>query len=312
MVRRIAGHIKDGEIERMNEENSKVPRRYETHNFENAQRLQALAMGMDTARLEKVSIMGREEPRFLAVVNNATGDVESLVSDKYTLIQHREIFQPVIDAFIALGIKISGKVTYDKGRCYADIIFDDERFKVDVADRSKMKKGDVINFGMRFFNSYDKTLSFGAEAYAVRLVCLNGMVSPVNIKAIREVHAGDKSFVAKSIGQIVKALAAESPKFADVVARTRQEIVTEAMIRELFTAWKMGAKHVEALMKQVKKLDEKNGWEIYNVLTAYITRSLEVREASKERWHKQYANKILAEPISQLIVKAKAKGESRC
>jgi hypothetical protein len=70
-------------------------------------------------------------------------------------------------------------------------------------------------------------------------------------------------------------------------------------------SWKLGEKHIKEILRRAKKLDEMNQWNIYNVLTDYISHSMEVRESTKERWHKQYANQILYAPIPTLIQNAK-------
>lgn len=289
--------------------------RYERVSFSNVAQLEAITLGMDTARLEDIEIAGKPENRFKAVVNDSTQGVEAIVSDKYTLILHREIFDPVVQAMKQFGIGIKGTVTKDGGRCYADILFDDPRFKVDIKREEQMQKlrngekSDIINFGLRFFNSYDKTTSFGAEVFAQRLVCLNGMIGIVKIKSIHEIHAGDKKFVIKAIANLFEALANESYKFKDIVERARKEIVTEQMLNELLVSWKLGEKHIKEILLRAKKLDELNNWEIYNILTSYITKSMEVRESTKERWHKQYANQILYAPIPVLIQKQKVRSE---
>jgi len=282
-------------------------KRYERVSFNNVAQLEAITLGMDTAKLEEVEIAGKPANRFKAVVNETTNAVEAIVSDKYTLIQHREIFEPVVQAMKQFGIGIKGTITKDGGRCYCDILFDDTRFKIDVAE--VRQKGDLINFGLRFFNSYDKTTSFGAEVFAMRLVCLNGMIGMMKIKSIKEIHAGDKKFVVKSIAKLFEALAQESSKFADIVSRALKEIVTEKLLNELLVSWKLGKKHIEAILEKARKLDELNQWSIYNVLTEYITHAMKVRESTKERWHKQYANQILYTPIPALIQKSKAGSE---
>lgn len=277
--------------------------RYERIPFSNVAQLEAITLGMDTAKLEDVVIAGEPAEKFKAVVNETTNGVEAIVSDKYLLIQHRQIFEPVVQAMKQFGIGIKGTVTKDGGRCYADILFDDPRFKIDVAE--VRQKGDFINFGLRFFNSYDKTTSFGAEVFAQRLVCLNGMIGIVSIKSIREVHTGDKKMVIKSITKLFEALAQESVKFADIVDRARKELVTEQLLNELLVSWKLGEKHIKEILQRAQKLDELNGWSVYNLLTEYITHVMEVRESTKERWHKQYANQILYTPIPVLIQNAK-------
>lgn len=291
---------------------------YEVIPFENVARLEAITLGLPTASLSEVEVDGvsdEQNNRFKAVVNNSTHEVETMVSDKYLLINHRQIFEPVVQAMKNLGINVTGKVIIDGGRCYADILFDDPRFKVDVSKGEQMQKlrnhekTDIINFGMRFFNSYDKTKSFGAEVFGLRLICLNGMVAPVKLESIREAHTGDKKLVIKSIVKLFERLAEESPKFADVVSRTRQEIVTVKLFEELLNSWKIGEKNIKKILQVAKKQDELNGWTCYNILTDFISHTMQVRESTKERWHKKYANQLLKMPMEALIVRSKAKGE---
>ena len=291
---------------------------YEVIPFSDLQHFEAISMGLPTATLKNVVVGGKLAEKFKAVVNDSTQEIETICSDKYLLIEHKKILEPVISAMKTLGINVNGKVIVDGGRVYCDMYFDDERFKIDVSNQKfastqeiaskNLQKGDIINFGMRFFNSYDKTTSFGAEVVALRLVCQNGMIRPVALKSIREVHTGDKKMVIKSITKLFEALVLESPRFADMVDRARKEIVTEQMLKALLVSWKLGEKHIKNILSQAKKIDELNGWTIYNLLTSYITRELQCRESTKEKWHKKYANAVLNMPIEALIAGGKAKG----
>lgn len=271
--------------------------------FQNIRELDALVLGLDTARLADVVVEDSTDKNHMAVVNDRTNKVETIVSDQYALIQHREAFEPFVNAMKTLGIGVKGRVISDSGRAYIDVRFDDERFKVDVSDNPQ--KGDLINFGFRLGNSYDKSTAFYVETYALRLVCLNGMIAPVKIKAIREVHIGDVRIVTKTLSAAIKSLMDESVKFADIVKRARKEIVTEKLLNQLLVGWKLGKKHIKAILEKARELDELNGYSIYNLLTEYITHTLEVRESTKEMWHKQYANPILHTPIPILIQKTK-------
>lgn len=279
---------------------------YEVIPFENVARLEAITIGsLPTASLSDIKIDNVDDEhadKFKAVVNDFTHEVESIVSDKYLLVNHRQIFEPVVQAMKNLGINVNGKVIIDGGRIYADVFFDDPRLKIDV-DR---KVGDIVNFGMRFFNSYDKTSSFGAEIVALRLVCTNGMVKPIALKSIREVHTGkEKELVVKSIKKLFEALILECPNFADIVSRARQEVWNEKLLKELLTNWKLGEKHVKNILAIAEKVDELNGWTVYNCITQYVSRNLQVREKTRESWHKKYANKILTTPVQMLITQSK-------
>lgn len=276
---------------------------YRNAEFSNIRELDALVLGMDTAHLADVIVEEKTDKKHMAVVNDSTQKIEAVVSDRYCLISHRKAFEPFVNAMRNFGIGIKGKVTTDSGRAYIDVRFDDDRFKVDVADKSKMQKGDVINFGFRLCNSYDKTSAFGIETYALRLVCLNGMIAPVKLKAIREVHVGKISIVSKTLKVAIESLMSESEKFADIVSRARQEIITEQMLKALLASWKLGEKNTQKILSMAKEIDELNGYSVYNLLTNFISHVMTTRESTKEKWHKKYANAVLNTPIQTLIAK---------
>ena len=81
------------------------------------------------------------------------------------------------------------------------------------------------------------------------------------------------------------------------------------LLNQLLVSWKLGQKHIDAILAKARELDEMNQWNIYNCITQYITHVMEVRESTKERWHKQYANQILYAPIPALIQKSKVRSD---
>lgn len=279
---------------------------YESREFSNIAELEVIMLGLPTARLEDITIEGKVSERFKAVVNESTNKAETIVGKNYLLIQHRAIFEPVVTAFKNLGVPVKGKVIVDGGKCFANVIFDDDRFRVNVSADSKVN--DTINFGMRFFNSYDKTTSFGAEVYALRLICLNGMVKPIALKSIRKIHAGDKKMVIVSIKKLFTTLMEECPKFASTVSIARQNIISMQMLKELLTGWNMGEKHIKNILAKARKVDELNGYSVYNILTDVISHELSCRESTKEAWHKKYANQVLTTPIATLLSRRKIGG----
>lgn len=283
-----------------------MQKNFEVTEFEDISHLEAIMLRLPTARLEDVQVAGEDAEHYKAVVNDDTKEIETICSDKYNLINHREILEPVVKALRNLGIGVKGKVIVDKGRVYADVFFNDERLSVDVSQERKLN--DIVNFGMRFFNSYDKTTSFGAEVIAMRLVCLNGMVKPIALKSIHEIHTGDNKLVVKSIAKLFTTLCEESPKFFDIVDRARKEIVTMKMLEELLTGWKLGEKHIKSILEKAEKADEMNSWDVYNFLTDTISHELQVREKTRETWHRKYANQVLTVPIPEILARRKIAG----
>jgi hypothetical protein len=289
----------------------------ESSSFSNVAELETLVLGMDEAKLVSVSTFDdgnhdateKVAEEYRGVWNTSRNLLEAVVSDRYHLIENKIAFLPVVDAIRKFGIKIKGKMLQENGRSYIDILFDDERFKLDVADKSKMQKGDTINFGMRFGNSYDASMSFYAETFAIRMVCSNGMIRPVVIEDIRFVHMGEPEVISSAILKTFEALIIECPKFRDVVERTMKDEVTEALIQEYLNVCKLGKRNIEKLLEKARKVDAKTQWDVYNVLTEYITHDLQIMESSRESWHKNVATPLLEKPIEVLIQRKKKGAE---
>lgn len=101
-------------------------------------------------------------------------DVWHFAKSRYTPLQPRDLYESILRSLECYQEESGQSIHSISGRRIGAKLFVDAclgKFEVDRADR---KKGDVLDFGLRFSDSFDGTSSFSLIVYTKRLVCLNG------------------------------------------------------------------------------------------------------------------------------------------
>lgn len=112
-------------------------------------------------------------PKRKAIVRKDTGDVLNIVSDRYQLVRHLEVFEPINEAVTLLGIGVKNVAVRlgDKGASAKVIWTLDQQIKVAGFNGSS----DLINVTVQARNSYDYSKMLGLQLGAFRLICSNGL-----------------------------------------------------------------------------------------------------------------------------------------
>jgi hypothetical protein len=115
------------------------------------------------------------------VVNDFTGQRIANVSNRYTLVQNRDLVQPVVDTF---GIDRLTRVSvYNGNRSFL--------FEFLTGREIDISGGDILKEKILVRNSYDKTKSFSFMAGAFRMVCSNGLYVAIgSVIAYKKIHVG--------------------------------------------------------------------------------------------------------------------------
>ena len=112
------------------------------------------------------------DPKTIYNVRRDTGAVLGCTSERYGLVQNREVVGLLEDAFGKAdlgGFKSKMIVTGNGERMFATYDFE--------AQRRKLKVGDEIGMRLTAQNSFDGHLKLTFAIGALRLVCTNGMAS---------------------------------------------------------------------------------------------------------------------------------------
>jgi hypothetical protein len=95
-------------------------------------------------------------------------------TERYGLVQHRDVISKSDEAFKNRGIKTTRKVIVTEGGAKMRVQYDlgGDLFKADVP-----KVGDTMAYRLTAQNSFDRTLRISYALGLVRLVCTNGMTT---------------------------------------------------------------------------------------------------------------------------------------
>jgi len=290
-----------------------------TKQFDNKEQLQAIIAGLPKAhaetlhrgaKLEEVSDIEDQEQvknpsknpeeKRVAIINEETDKMATVASDKYDIVQHREAFQPLVNALTDAGMDVKGSVkTFNnengvmiKGR------LKDTGFNI-------QDDSDYVT-GFRLKNSYDTSCSVTLRGMTERLVCSNGMTIPTDIiKPVRRTHVGNVDVVKEYRGFFSR-LIDSVPTFRDMLLEAREEFFNEPVV-VLRNAGVPETK-VERVIERIERQpDSEFGTEkysrkqVYDALTNFITEEIEDEKtiSTEEGYHRK-AERVLTSPKAKL------------
>ncbi len=132
----------------------------------------------------QVEVAGKKT-NYYAVVEEGSNDTLGIHTQYYNIAQNKELYD------VIAGIKdvqIEKAILYLHGKVMmVEISQKNEKGITPTGD-----KKDIFMPKTRIFNSYDGSRSITIQAYALRLVCSNGMVAPVKQNVLRKIHLGEK------------------------------------------------------------------------------------------------------------------------
>ena len=287
-------------MQKIIEEENEVVSESITKPFENVQGLEAIILGLDKAIIKPVyteNVDNRQHQkmeRYAAIINENRKIVEAIVSNKYTLVQHKDAFEPLIKAVKLLNIKVHGEVVDCGGRVYINMLFDSPEAKVIPAD------GHEIQLGLRAINSYDASHALFAEAYGYRALCTNGMIlGKTLVSCVKKIHIGEIS-EAKLMSTFIKEVLKSSPKLIKLTNDAIKERVSQMHMQVVFKRLKFGDRQVMKILKRVKKHEEITRYDLYNRATDWITHQPNITEDTKRVYHSR-ATELLEKPIAIII-----------
>lgn len=212
-----------------------------------------------------------------ALVDNV-GNVLNLMSNRYSYLMHEEAENAQNEVLLSSGLNLDGmtvnrEYTSNGARLKRYITLPNEVIQPVV--------GDVMQFGIELFNSYDSSYPFEQTTKAFRLWCLNGCTTPLHTYNTRRKHTTNISIE----GEGAK-LALGVEAFYDSEGRyqawSKQRLLT-SQVERLFKAtivkkdggkFPYTVKTFDNLMQEWQRTSitmGRNVWTAYNVATAWAS-----------------------------------------
>jgi hypothetical protein len=234
-----------------------------------------------TARAEK----------YKAIWNVTENRLAGIVSKEYTVIQHSQVLGEVARAIDTLELKVREVRLLDlREKVFAEILLDREPIAGIVT-------------GLRVGNSMDASVRAFVSAYALRVVCTNGMIGRGIFGRFSRKHIGE--FDVSAIGStIIELISGGEERLKAVIPRAQVEIPLEPKF--VLEKLAFGKKYQELVLEQLEKevQDRKpTWWDLYNAVT-YVIDHRKMQEQRRELLHEQ-ASRLLDEEHRTALVEVK-------
>jgi hypothetical protein len=128
-------------------------------------------------------------------VREDNDDILGWTTERYGLVQHRDVIKKSDDAFESRGIDVDRKIIVTEGGAKMRAQYD---LKGDLFKAKVPKVGDAVSYRLTAQNSMDRSLRISYVLGLVRLICTNGMVTME-----KEVEMVKKHSTNINIGEII-------------------------------------------------------------------------------------------------------------
>ena len=232
------------------------------------------------------------------IMRTDTNQVLGVHGSRYHLVPHDDVVNSIEDAVMASDItsdyKIKVKVIEDGRKMRGEVIFPNLTVQPQV--------GDIVQFRVSFFNSYDGSWSFSQSADGLRLWCMNGCTNAlgvarsrfkhtqsINIEgAANKIKSGISTFYNNremwqdwmTVG-ITDEFAESFFKKTIAKAPSRQQLVTKSNEKQL--------ENLLGIWANEKAQLGANKWALYNCMTYWATHTQDLRNPEVARRNREDA-----------------------
>ena len=233
----------------------------------------------------KREIVGAEgKPTF--VISDESGAVQSQVSERYTLVQNRDLLAPFVARF---GVQAFEKAYMTKRGASSFLIRTGR--EIDVGD------GDVVREQLLVTNSYNKSKSFSFIFGAFRLICSNGLFTGAVTMNFRKIHVGDIP-VADMVRHVIEHFEENTfdlwRKMKTVASSVAEQVAFVSTLKifdetpDPATPWKITpAQKMNSAIRQTARYrlslpesrdNQRNVWGVFNAVNRGIVRAVSPRD----------------------------------
>lgn len=232
------------------------------------------------------------------IMRTDTNQVLGVHGSRYHLVPHDDVVNSIEDAVMASDItsdyKIKVKVIEDGRKMRGEVIFPNLTVQPQV--------GDIVQFRVSFFNSYDGSWSFSQSADGLRLWCMNGCTNPIGVArsrfkhtqsiniegAANKIKSGISTFYNNremwqswmTVG-ITDEFAESFFKKTIAKAPSRQQLVTKSNEKQL--------ENLLGIWANEKAQLGSNKWALYNCMTYWATHTQDLRNPEVARRNREDA-----------------------
>ena len=219
-------------------------------------------------------------------------------SERYGLVNHRDVLGRADEAFEARGIDVTRKVIITEGgaKMRAQYDLSGDMFKAEVP-----AVGDVVSYRLTAQNSFDRSLRVSFALGLVRLICTNGMTTTEKEVDMVKKHSKQLNIADLITDNALDAALAKLKDSVTVYGRLAQTELTEQQGLNILKTLTQGKILSEKLREEIAKIwvnpthDEDAARNLYNLNNA-VTQHL-THEVADERF--EYANRVTSNVLKR-------------
>lgn len=221
---------------------------------------------------------------YKALINPDTGKLYKIVSNQYALTRNEDIdsaCDKAVESFYQGPVTKNVTVYDDGARVKWNYDFRGTEYEVDKLNR---QKGDIICPTLNVYNSYDTSWKYDFVFGALRLACLNGMVTNETIFRITKKHLGE-SMDYERIAQFMMSGLNDFSKLVDQWKSWNHTNTSPEVYERIINGMELGKKEQETIGNEVEiasavileeiKLKTLSYWLFFNVVTQFITHKVQ-------------------------------------
>jgi len=231
-----------------------------------------------------------------AVVRTDNNQVLGVHGSRYRVLSHDDVVNSTLDAVKEANLsddyKVNIKIIEGGRKLRGEILFNNITIQPAI--------GDIVQYRISFFNSYDASWSFSQAADGLRLWCLNGCTTPMgtarsNFKHTQSINIeGSAQKMVNGIDMFMNS--------KDIWIKWMQVSVSDQMAEAFFkhTLAKSSSKQQLVHKSNEKQLEKllsiwitesrnlgNNKWALYNTMTYWATHTSELRNPEVARRNRE-------------------------
>jgi hypothetical protein len=224
--------------------------------------------------LKDIYIDGVKSENYKAVVYKGTSKAVAVVSNRYKLVQHKTVFDIVLEKIKENLAKenVKGWVEHTKTKAYLFLTFKD----IEIQNDSN------YNCGLLVTNSVNTQLSIWTNLFLYRVICSNGLVQKENILAIQNKHLGSSEFWDRFKSR-VETVIQNYDNYLTTEFNLLEEFKTITLNpSEILSKLEISKKALFVITKQLKPTDTL--FNVYQAITNYYTNTQSMNIASRVQY----------------------------
>jgi hypothetical protein len=208
--------------------------------------------------------------------NHDRSKLFDVVSNRYSLVSHVEATDTIGETLLHFfGAEISPRIdSWNNGARLS------ATYKLPIPG-IQVAVGDISEVSITMFNSYDRSMPFGANLTAMRLVCSNGMKAPRSFGSISAKHIGSNT--ASLMLEQLESMVNNVGNLQHVWMKWIEETVTFDQVKALMETGigvYLPKKCTDLFMKE--EMYPMTKWDLYNHLTWYATHQTKTTQRRTE------------------------------